>query len=139
MANLHFKRFGVIILESDEGDVLLSDPSLASFADENFKHETIVMRELIDKIESGDQNAEHVLARQFVNFLNRNQKIRWERARENLAKVALKDPSLAHHLTSKFDDGSISGLRKIEKDVHFWRMQNDDDYTAERPGKFTTK
>lgn len=138
MANLHFKRFGVILLESDEGDILFSDPSLADFADDNTRHETIIMSELIESSHEVDARAV-ILARQIVNYIERNRRLRWERVKAHLDKIREEDPRFFQKLEPYAAGSSLRNLRKIEKDVHFWRMQNDESYTLERPGKVTTK
>ena len=112
---MKFKKCGILLLESINGDVLLAAPDL--------KIDTMVTSELLDRAEVDDKKA-IILARQFLNFIRKQRSDRWIQAKKDLIEIAEVDTGFVKRLKAHIEAETIEALRKIEKDIFFWKQEN---------------
>lgn len=115
MANLKFKQTGIRVLQSKDGDLLFADP--------RFKIDTMVTVELLDKIKD-DEKKLLLFARQFVSFLGKHNEARWNAVQKDLAEISGTDVEFASRCEHFVTIGGIESLRKLEKDIYFWKVEN---------------
>lgn len=108
-----------MILESERGDLLLSDPK--------FKIDTMIMKEFIDKSKK-DQGKLIVIASQIINFLNKQAEARWLQVEIDFKEIRKEDRVYASYLKGRFGNfanclRSIENLRSIEKEIFVWKTK----------------
>ena len=107
-----FRSIGLTLLESIDGDYMIASPSM--------KMNTIMRRRLIDGAKS-DAELAGILARQFVNFLEKHREARTESMQAKIELMRKIDPQFAERMTKCLQGGN---LRKVEKDFFFWEREN---------------
>lgn len=115
MANLKFKQTGIRILQSKDGDLLFADP--------RFKIDTMVTVELLDRTKDDEQKL-LLVARQFINFLAKHDEARWNAVQKDLAEISGSDVEFASRCEHFVMVGGLESLRKLEKDIYFWKVEN---------------
>lgn len=115
MANLKFKQTGIRILQSKDGDLLFADP--------RFKIDTMITSELLDRSKADEQKL-LLFARQFINFLTKHDEARWNAVQSDLAEISGQDVEFASRGEHFVTVGGLESLRKLEKDIYFWKVDN---------------
>ena len=116
--NKNFKNSGLILGESEKGDVIIYNQSL--------KIETIIYRDfLVASIE--DNRMSRILARRILAVVDQNNLARWDRVVKNANEIKRSGENgrlfilgLRPHIEAR----NFHSLRKIEKDIYFFREKN---------------
>ncbi len=117
MSDLKFKQTGLRVLDSREGDLLIADPRL--------NLQLMLTSEFL-AVANEDEQKLQWLGRKFLDFMAKHTEARWKMAIKEIREIEAEDPQFVQHLLARVrsDKGTIEDLRKIEKDIFFWKIEN---------------
>lgn len=112
--DLKFKQNGLRILDSKEGDLLIADPRLDI--------QLMITSEFLEELKTDPQKI-CWLGRKFWDFLQKHTVARWAQAQKDLIEIERADKAFVSRLQWRLKNKTIDDLRKIEKDIFFWKKE----------------
>lgn len=114
MADLKYQQNGLRILDSRGGDLMIVDPRLNATC--------VFTAEFLKQTEEDPQKMAW-LGKKFFDFLKRHTALRWKEVKKQLTNI--DDQKFITRMNSLVAAGSIDALRKIEKDIYFWKKNHE--------------
>lgn len=112
---MRLKSFGVRILRSSEGHILLTDTGL--------KHDKLLRAEYLEK---ACKNAfvAYDLVKQLRAYLDKHTALKWQAVKKDLIMIGRQDRDFVVQRKKLIRRADMAALQKLDRDVYFWKTKN---------------